>query len=410
MIQLALQKLLKSSYSLVLGAIALFFIGIITLKSIASSQTVLIQSNSYFKQLIFLIPALIGFLVAFCIPRGKIHRFISGLYFIMLFIIILPFFGSKIANTYRWIDLGLPVGFQPSELAKWIVVLALARYLSNSTLQMKNIKTTIVPILIALIPALIILNQPDLGTAIILLVPVIPMLYWVGARPFHLFLIIAPLISILAAFHWTSLSIWAMVMMFILFFSKPSLTMGISTFFGNIFLGLLSPVLWGMLKGYQQKRILTMFNPDLDPLGSAYQIIQSKTAIGAGGLTGKGWGLGTQTQLKFLPVQESDFIVSVIGEEFGFLGIFVLITLFSLFIFKVLHISYNVNDMFSSLAIFGFGTMFIAHIFVNGAMTVGLIPVKGLPLPFISYGGSYLLSCFIMVGLIMNMGIDPEDF
>jgi len=327
----------------------------------------------------------------------------------MVFVLI-PYFGREIANTYRWIDLGLPVGFQPSEFVKWIVVIALARYLSDHNLQMTYFSANILPISIALIPSFIILNQPDLGTAIIIMVPVLPMLYWAGSRPFHLFLFLAPLISILSAFHWLSFTIWAVLMMVIIYRAQPTIMFGISTFFSNVFLGLLSPVLWGMLKDYQQKRILTLFNPELDPLGAAYQIIQSKTAIGAGGLFGKGWGQGTQTHLKFLPVQESDFIVSVIGEEFGFIAIIILVAIFTVFILKTVRLAYNVDDRFSSLTIVGIASIFTAHVFVNFAMTVGMIPVKGLPLTFVSYGGSFLLSSFIMIGLIMNLSIDPKDY
>jgi len=410
MIQLFLKKFQESANSMILLMIILTALGLITLKSINLSSTGELFDSSYYKQLIFIIPSALAFLIFFFIPRHAIHRYIYSVYGVMIILVLIPFLGQQIASTYRWIDIGLPVGFQPSELAKWIVVIALARYLSDHNLEMNHFTANIVPILIALLPALIVLNQPDLGTAIIILAPVLPMLYWIGARPFHLFLMMAPLISILSAFHWISFTIWAILMMIIIYRAFPSLVFGVSTFFGNIFLGLLSPVLWGMLKDYQQKRILTLFNPDLDPLGAAYQIIQSKTAIGAGGLFGKGWGQGTQTHLKFLPVQESDFIISVIGEEFGFFAIFLLLILFSILILKCIRMGYQVDDRFSGLVLVGLGTIFTAHVFVNFAMTVGMIPVKGLPLPFISYGGSFLLSSYIMVALIMNLGIDPKDY
>ncbi len=410
MIQLFLKKFQESTISLVVLMIILTGVGLITLKSINLSFAGELFDSSYYKQLIFIIPSAISFLIFFFIPRHTIHRYIYGFYGVILVLIFIPFLGQQIAETYRWIDLGLPIGFQPSEFAKWIIVIALARYLSDHNLEMNHFTSNIIPIVIALVPALIVLNQPDLGSAIIILTPVIPMLYWIGARPFHLFLMIAPLISILSAFHWISFTIWAILMMIIIYREFPSLVFGMSTFFANIFLGLLSPVLWAMLREYQQKRILTLFNPDLDPLGAAYQIIQSKTAIGAGGLFGKGWGQGTQTHLKFLPVQESDFIISVIGEEFGFIAIFLLLVLFSILILKCIRMAYQVDDRFSGLVLIGLGTIFTAHVFVNFAMTVGMIPVKGLPLPFISYGGSFLLSCYIMIALIMNLGIDPKEY
>lgn len=410
MIQLFLRKFSESSISILFVSLILTSLGLIALKSISSDFGGELFQQSFYKQLFFLFPAMVAFLTAFFIPRHTIHRYIYGAYGLMIILIIIPYLGKEIASTYRWINIGLPFGFQPSELAKWIVVIALARYLSDHNLEMNHFTANIVPIIIALIPALIVLNQPDLGTAIIILAPVLPMLYWVGARPFHLFLMVAPLLSIISAFHWASFTIWAILMIVIIFQARPNLVFGVSTFFGNIFLGLLSPVLWGLLKDYQQKRILTLFNPELDPLGAAYQIIQSKTAIGAGGLFGKGWGAGTQTHLKFLPVQESDFIISVIGEEFGFFAIMILIILFSILILRTLRLAFNVDDRFSSLVIVGIGTIFTAHVFVNFAMTVGMIPVKGLPLPFISYGGSFLLSSYIMIALIMNLSIDPKDY
>ncbi len=410
MIQLFFQKFKESSISLIVIALFLTGVGLITLKSINTGQEGTLFQLSFFKELFFLIPALVAFIFVFFIPRHTIHRFIYGFYGFMIILILLPFLGNEIASTYRWIDIGLPFGFQPSEFAKWITVIALARYLSDHNLEMNHYSASIIPIIMVIIPAGIVLNQPDLGSAIIILVPLLPMLYWVGARPFHLFLMMAPMISILTAFHWISFAIWATIIIYVIYKAKPNLVFSISTFFGNIFLGLLSPVIWGMLKEYQQKRILTLFNPEIDPLGAAYQIIQSKTAIGAGGLFGKGWGQGTQTHLKFLPVQESDFIISVIGEEFGFIAIFILITLFSIFIIRTLRLAYNVDDRFSSLVLVGLGTIFTAHVFVNFAMTVGMIPVKGLPLPFVSYGGSFLLSSYIMVALIMNLSIDPKDY
>ena len=233
--------------------------------------------------------------------------------------------------------------------------------------------------------------------------PVIPMLYWVGARPFHLFLVIAPLLSILTAANVIVFTIWTTIMGLIIFLSKPKLWNGISIFFSNIFLGLIFPLFWNsFLRPYHRNRILTAINPELDPLGSGYQVIQSKTALGSGGFLGKGWGEGTQTQLKFLPVQESDFIVSVIGEELGFISILIMLVLFLCLILKILNLAFNATDRFSGLALIGIATIFLSHIFVNCSMSSGMIPVKGLPLPFVSYGGSFLFSCFIMIGIVIN--------
>ncbi len=390
--------------SIIFMAIMLTCLGLIVLNSISTNQFDVIAITTFTKQLLFLIPALVGFLTILFIPKYMIHKYIYAAYSLMLMLILVPFLFETIAGTHRWINIGLPVGVQPSEFAKWIVVVALARYLSDHNLQMKKFMTILFPIFIALVPAIIVLQQPDLGTAIILLTPILPMLYWVGARPFHLFMLVAPVLSIATAFHTISFTVWAICMGSIIYMTRPRLIFGVVFYFGNIFLGLLSPFLWSSLRPYQQKRILTLFNPELDPLGAAYQTIQSKVAIGSGGFFGKGLGEGTQTHLKFLPVQESDFIVSVIGEELGFITIAVMLIIFANFILKIVKLAFLAKERFAGLVLIGIGTIFMAHVFVNTAMSTGMIPVKGLPLPFISAGGSFLLSCFIMIGLIMKMG------
>ena len=395
--------------SVILLPIILTFIGMVALFSISVNQFGVIAITAFTKQLLFMIPAIIGFLFILFIPKYLIHKYIYLMYGLILLLVTVPFLLSTIAGTHRWINIGLPVAFQPSEFAKWIVVVALAKYLSDHNLEMKKFSTLIFPIFIALLPAAIILQQPDLGTALILLTPVLPMLYWVGSRPFHLFMLMAPIFSIGTAFHTVSFTTWAIIMGVILYLSRPNIFFGIIFYFGNIFLGLLAPLLWNGLRPYQQKRILTLFNPELDPLGAAYQTIQSKVAIGSGGFLGKGIGEGTQTHLKFLPVQESDFIVSVIGEEFGFITIAFMLIVFASFILKIINLAFYSKERFAGLVLIGVGTIFLSHVFVNAAMSTGLIPVKGLPLPFISAGGSFLLSCYIMVALVLKMGMEPIE-
>ncbi len=395
--------------SVLLLPLVLTLIGLIALFSISVNQFGVIAVTAFTKQLLFMIPAIGGFLVILFIPKYIIHKYIYFAYGAILLLVTVPFLLSTIAGTHRWINIGLPVAFQPSEFAKWIVVVCLAKYLSDHNLEIKKFRTLIFPILIALFPAAIILQQPDLGTALILLTPVFPMLYWVGSRPFHLFILMAPIFSIGTAFHNVSFTSWAIIMGIIVYIARPNLIFGIVLYFVNIFLGLLAPLLWNGLRPYQQKRILTLFNPELDPLGAAYQTIQSKVAIGSGGFFGKGMGEGTQTHLKFLPVQESDFIISVIGEEFGFITIAFMLVVFALFILKIVNLAYYSKERFAGLVLIGIATIFLSHVFVNTAMSIGLIPVKGLPLPFISAGGSFLLSCYVMVSLIIKMGMETIE-
>ena len=397
------QKIKSSPVIILIPVIFLLSLGLLSLYSIAMLQ---IESppNAFSKQSFFLIPSFIMLFVMTILSKRLIHKYIYFFYILAIFAVLLPFIGDKVAGTYRWINFGLPFDLQPSEIAKWIIVLTLARYLSDHNLQMNQFSSNILPIIIALIPTIIVLNQPDLGTAFVMMAPILPMLYWVGAKPFHLFLIISPLLSIFSAFNVAVFSIWAFCLAIIIYISRPKLTHSITIYFSNIFLGLIFPLVWNSLRPYQQNRVLTFINPETDPLGAGYHIIQSKTALGSGGLLGKGWGEGTQTHLKFLPVQESDFIVSAIGEELGFIALFFMVTLFLWFIYKILRLALNTNDRFSGLILIGIASIFMAHIFINSAMASGLMPVKGLPLPFISYGGSFLLSSFAMVGLILNFG------
>ena len=399
------KKIKKSPTIILIPVFILLLLGLFSLLSITTLQSQA-PPNAFSKQLFFLIPSFIMLFVMSVLSKRLIHKYIYVFYILVVFAVILPFFGDKVSGTYRWINFGLPFDIQPSEIAKWIIVLVLARYLSDHNLQMTHFSSNLFPLLIALIPTIIVLNQPDLGTAFVMMSSVLPMLYWIGARPFHLFMIVAPLLSILLAFNVSVFYFWAFFLAIVIFLSKPKLIYGLGLYFGNIFLGLIFPLVWNSLRPYQQNRVLIYINPEIDPLGAGYHIIQSKTALGSGGLFGKGWGQGTQTHLKFLPVQESDFIVSAIGEELGFIFLLLMILLFFFFIYKILRLAINASDRFSGLILIGLASIFMAHIFINSAMASGLMPVKGLPLPFISYGGSFLVSSFMMIGMILNFGRD----
>ena len=386
----------------------LSLIGLIALNSISHQNTTIIQ-NPFYKQLFFLFIALFSFSFSFLTPKYVIHKYAYIIYWVGVIIVVMPFFGAPHAGTHRWLDIGLPFNFQPSEFSKIFTVIAIARYLSANNIKMSKFRSIIIPIIIALFPAFIVLNQPDLGTSLVMLSVIFPMLYWAGARPFYLFLLAAPVLSILSAFNVVLFSIWAFIMAIVIFYANPKIIAGVSYFFGNIFFGLFARPIWEMLNPYQQNRVLTFIYPEKDPLGAAYQIIQSKTAIGSGGFFGKGWGQGTQTHLKFLPVQESDFILSVIGEELGFLIIVIILSTFGYLLNTIIRYSFLSKDKFSSLTLIGLASVLLAHVFVNTAMTVGLIPVKGLPLPFISAGGTFLITSYLMIGLIMRFSVHYSD-
>ena len=387
-----------------LGRLFFIIIGLIIFSLLALysiSDNPLSFNSSFSRQCIFLIFSLLVFLIVKNIKIKTIHDNSTLIFIGAIIFCIIPFFLPRVEYTYRWIDFGL-FYIQPSEYLKCACVIVIAKYLSNNQLQVKSPSIILVPSLLTLISALIVLNQPDLGTAVIICAPLIPMLLWAGVSSFVIFLMIAPVITILAASNIITFTIWAFIMFMIFITFEAGIITKSILYFANIFTGLLTPFLWNNLAEYQKERILTFFNPDIDPMGSAYHIIQSITAIGSGGFFGKGLGEGSQTQLKFLPVQESDFILSVIAEELGFLGIFFVMILCFLLIKTLLDIAFRSSDYFASLVIIGLASILLSHIFINSAMTIGLMPVKGLPIPFISAGGSFLLSCFIMVGLVVS--------
>ena len=379
---------------------SLITFGLITLFSISTDP--LSINSSFMRQLIFIIFSLFIFLILNQINIKTIHDNSTLIYIFSFLLCFVPFFLTPVENTYRWIDFGF-FYIQPGEYLKCATIILIAKYLSNHQLEVKEGYIIVIPILIALISSFLVLNQPDLGTAVIIFAPVLPMLLWAGVSGFTLFLLIAPVITIIAASNNMIFNIWG-VLMFIIFLSfQGNLLKRIVIYFANIFTGLLFPFFWNdFLNGYQRQRFIDFLNPDLDPMGSSYHIIQSITAIGSGGLFGKGWGQGSQTQLKFLPVQESDFILSVIAEEFGFFGIAVIMFLFFMLIKTLIDIAFRSSDYFSSLVIVGLTSILFSHIFVNSAMTIGLMPVKGLPTPFVSAGGSFMLLCFIILSLVTN--------
>jgi rod shape determining protein RodA len=375
--------------------------GLITLYSISNDPTSL--NSTFFRQILFIFFSFFVFLVIQQINVKTVHDYSTLIYIGSFFLCFIPFFLTPVENTFRWIDLGF-FYIQPGEYLKCATIILIAKYLSDHQLEVKESYIVIIPLSIAVLSAFLVLNQPDLGTAVIIFAPVLPMLLWAGVNTFIIFLLIAPLLTVIAASNFMIFNIWAIIMFIIFMIFQGSLIKRIFLYFANIFTGLLFPFFWNdFLNGYQRQRFLDFLNPDLDPMGSSYHIIQSITAIGSGGLFGKGWGQGSQTQLKFLPVQESDFILSVIAEEFGFIGIAIIMILFFMLIKTLLDLAFKVTDYFSSLVIIGLTSILFSHIFVNSAMTIGLMPVKGLPTPFVSAGGSFMLLCFIILALVSSL-------
>ena len=382
--------------------------GLMALYSISQDSVTLSMSSRFVKFFFWFFPAIGTFFFFFAIPKRFIHEY-SYIAVVLAFAsLFLPYLTGPVAGTYRWVSLS-GVSYQPAETMKWLVIIALARYLSDNRFKLKNARSMFVPIVAVLIPTVVVIKQPDLGSAVIVMAPLIPLLYWVGVKPLHIFLLLAPILSIITAFNYYTFTAWIILIAVVLYLSQTTLRVMLTNFFVNIFLGLLTPLLWNGLHIYQKERVLVLLDLTRDPLGAAYQVIQSQTAIGSGGLWGKGFGRGTQTHLKFLPEQETDFIFSVIGEEFGFIAVAFILVLFAVLVLDMVQRAYRTSERFPSLVLFGIAALFMSHIFINVGMTVNLLPVKGLPLPFISYGGTFLVSCYSMLGLAMNMSVETND-
>ncbi|HIE05818.1 MAG TPA: rod shape-determining protein RodA [bacterium (Candidatus Stahlbacteria)] len=353
----------------------------------------------------FFLRQLTWFLISIitCIIVSKISpRFLLGIatpfYLISIGLLILTIIFAR-SSPRRWLDLGI-FSFQPSEIAKVATILMMARYLS--TRKIKGVIEVSTAFAIAIVPALLIFVEPNLGSSVIFLVLPFAILYWFGLPLLTLLLILSPLISIIFSF---SIFIWApyIILLAIFLIWRREMISLISTLLANSIVGLLTPLLWHGLKEYQRQRIIGFLAPWIDPKGIGWQTIQSRIAYGSGMFAGKGLFAGTQKKLAFLPAPHTDFIVSVIGEEIGFLGILLVTTLFIIFSLRMLSLASEAKNRFASLTAIGIFALFTYHWFVNIGVAIGILPVTGIPLPFISYGGSSLFSFFVATGILISI-------
>lgn len=319
-----------------------------------------LMNNYSSRQVIWSILGMCIFFVLISIHYQKILDASYFIYVLNILILISVFLlARERLGAQRWLTLG---GFnlQPSEFMKLSFIITLAFYLGKNKEAHYGIRSLFAPILIAAIPFLLILKQPDLGTALVFIPILFTMLYVWGSSIKHLII------------------------------------------FG--FIGLASsPILWHILRDYQKKRLLVFLNPNIDPLGTGYTVIQSKIAVGSGGFFGRGWLSGTQNQLNFLPERHTDFIFSVIGEEWGIVGSVVLLILYFVLIWKATKIVDRTNDIYGKLLAAGIAAMLAAQVIINISMTIGLMPVVGITLPLVSYGGSSLITTIIALGILFNV-------
>lgn len=310
--------------------------------------------------------------------------------------------GTTAKGAQRWIPIG-SFNLQPSEFAKLGVIITLAALLQSRTAS--TIPSVLRTLAVTSVPWALVFLQPDLGTSLVFGAITLGMLYWGNANPGWLVLLISPVVAaILFNVFLPAWFIWAAAMSVIAWCTLPWSWFGASCAIAiNFLAGELGHIFWGLLKNYQKDRLILFLNPDKEPLGGGYHLIQSRIAIGAGELWGRGLNQGTQTQLNFVPEQHTDFIFSAIGEELGFVGCLVVLFTFWLICLRLVNIAQNAKDNFGSLLAIGVLSMLVFQVVVNIGMTIGLAPVTGIPLPWVSYGRSAMLTNFLAIGIVESV-------
>lgn len=385
--------------------------GIVSIYSATHSCSDPAEQALYLKQMFWFVLGLVAFIMVSLIPH-RIYYALSYVLYGAALVLLLGLFvvPGSIAETHRWYNLGV-VNFQPSELAKMVTIFAVARFLSTRKVNMGRFQDIFVPLFLVIVPAVLIVREPDLGTALVFLFLVLPMLYWSGLSLGRLFFLVSPAINMICSFNWIVWTCFMLLLFGLLYVIKPRLGMIMAIVAVNLMVGLATPYVWrNALHDYQKKRLIAFMDAEKDPLGTGYQVLQSKIAIGSGGFSGKGFLQGTQTKLDFLPRQHTDFIFAVTGEEFGFLGSVFVLLIFGLIIFRGIRIASDVQNSYASLVAIGIVSVFLFHVVVNIGMTLGIMPVVGLPLSFLSYGGSSLLSCMAMGGLLSNIWMRRKEY
>ncbi len=357
------QKLRSFDYTLLTCIMLIGLIGIFSMYSTDGGEILYHTKNHTLRFCIFFTMMIIISFINIRVWHNLSYLF----YFVTLLLLVwASFYGITASGSQRWINLYF-INLQPSELMKIAIIACFAKYYHRAQIQdISKITNILVPIIVLILPIFLVISQPDLGTSILIALSGIIVLWLSGVN--------------------------------------------VKYFFYSFILFIISaPFIISFLKPYQKLRILTFFDPDKDPLGAGYQIIQSKIAVGSGGLTGKGFLKGTQGYLEFLPEKHTDFIFTLYSEEFGFLGSLILLILYAILIFRVIRIGSLSRSFFAKIFCYGFGSAIFLYITVNMSMVLGLLPIVGSPLPIMSYGGSSMLATMIGFGIVMSSKIYSRE-
>jgi len=363
------------------------------------------------RQLLWLLGGTILLVIMALLPLRLLQSLSWAAYFFSIFLLVsVLVLGKTVSGSTSWFNLGA-FRIQPSEFAKITTVLALASYLSRVDISLRTPRHLLTASGIVVIPVALILLQPDFGTTVIYAGMFFAVLFWGGASRFTLLAVVAPIASAVAALFGTTFFLIAVAVIGVLIYiTKEHRLVAAAVFSVMVLFGISVQVIYDGLKPYQQKRIETFLNPNADPLGAGYNSLQSKVAIGSGGFLGKGYLRGSQTQLNFIPEQWTDFIFCVPGEEFGFLGAGAVLILFAVLLVRGVTLASIVKSRYASFVAVGLTAIIATHVFLNIGMALGLLPVIGVPLPFLSYGGSALISSTMMIGILMNLYTNRKEY
>lgn len=405
------------NWSVIFIWLALTFFGLVGIYSatqgpVSEFLPSYIQSN-FIKQLGFVIISILVMIgIQFVSPRNFIQLSYLFYAFCIILMVLTLFFGREINGAKSWFSIG-PFGIQSSELMKIATIMAVASYLtSRRNISVENIRYAFISVVIILIPTGLVIAQNDFGTAIIFIALIPVMLFWSGL-PYgvSLFIISPAIILYLTVVNWQLGVVATLILTVAIFLIQKRTWLTVASFFSGILTIVgVRLALTEILQPHQVARIVAFTNPSYDPTGAGWNVIQAKTAIGSGGLTGKGFLEGTQIQLKFLPESYTDFIFCVIGEEFGFIGAGLVVVLFLLLFLRLLGIAGNHKHPFAQLVTVSVTAVFFIHFFINIGSATALLPVIGIPLTFISYGGSAFLTNTLMLAIVLNMDFHKREF
>lgn len=405
-----MRKLTAADYPLVALALTLSLVGVATVYSAGQTDVSTALAGLWRTQTLYLA---LGLGVAWLVSRASVRvvEYVTPAAYLLsgAFLVLLLFVGSG-AGTGRssksWLYIGGASLGQPSELAKVAVVLMLARVLANRGDAPRTLFDLWKPAAVVAGPWLLVMMQPDLGTGLVFVGIFFAMLYWAGTAWQLLVLAASPVVSLVLAFSTQLWGAWFIALLLLVYWARPYLVESVLVVAANLVMGVVAPLVWGGLEPYQQRRLLVFLDPSSDPLRGGYHVLQSKVAIGSGGWLGKGFTEGSQKRLAFLPEQQTDFIFPVLGEEMGFVGVAIALGLYAWLMMRSIRIAGRSQNAFASLVAFGLVSMLFVHVVVNVGMTIGVMPITGIPLPFFSYGGSFMVVCWLTIGLLVRLSLE----